>query len=161
MMRKKSFRTELPVNASYPSGSRLSVSEERVQGECANPFSRRSVFISVFFFNMFRYRGDTRQKPDTVPVGFSAAGFFFMLAAPDFWGDGKQEKNFVLPPYCSIRKIGRQIFCISACQMDGLRLSAEREHGSRRIRILCPQVIFCGVPYKNMPETMRRIRMMC
>ena len=119
------------------------------------------VYSFQFFFNMFRYRGDTRQKPDTVPVGFSAAGFFFMLAAPDFWGDGKQEKNFVLPPYCFIRKIGRQIFCISACQMDGLRLSAEREQGSRRIRILCPQVIFCGVPYKNMPETMRRIRMMC
>ena len=159
-MRKKSFRTELPVNASYPSGSRLSVSEERVQGECANPFSRRSVFISVFF-QYVPVQGGYAAEAGHRAGRLFCSGIFFMLAAPDFWGDGKQEKNFVLPPYCSIRKIGRQIFCISACQMDGLRLSAEREQGSRRIRILCPQVIFCGVPYNNMPETMRRIRMMC
>lgn len=160
MVRKKSFRTELPVNASYPSGSRLSVSEERVQGECANPFSRRSVFISVFF-SICSGTGGIRGRSRTPCRSAFLQRDFFMLAAPDFWVTGSRKKNFVLPPYCSIRKIGRQIFCISACQMDGLRLSAEREQGSRRIRILCPQVIFCGVPYKNMPETMRRIRMMC
>ncbi len=119
------------------------------------------VYSFQFFFQYVPVQGGYAAEAGHRAGRLFCSGIFFMLAAPDFWGDGKQEKNFVLPPYCSIRKIGRQIFCISACQMDGLRLSAEREQGSRRIRILCPQVIFCDVPYKNMPETMRRIRMMC
>lgn len=56
MMRKKSFRTELPVNASYPSGSRLSVSEERVQGECAILFPDE-VYSFQFFFQYVPVQG--------------------------------------------------------------------------------------------------------
>lgn len=91
MMRKKSFRTELPVNASYPSGSRLSVSEERVQGECANPFSRRSVFISVFF-SICSGTGGIRGRSRTPCRSAFLQRDFFMLAAPDFLVTGSRKK---------------------------------------------------------------------
>lgn len=50
------------------------------------------VYSFQFFFNMFRYRGDTRQKPDTVPVGFSAAGFFLCSPHLIFGVTGSRKK---------------------------------------------------------------------